>query len=253
MARPLCPAPGLSPYRKSERHRNGCSADVVLVGEWSPRRDSNPRPAAYKAAALPLSHRGEKGWSDRRDLNPRPPAPEADALPGCATVRRWCPRRELNSRPTDYESVALPLSYKGDGGKVGVAGACSARGPDAAAPEARGGRDAPGRQTPLGCGGRNGGIRTRGLQSPRLVRSQAALSSGRVGRGDRIRTCDIRFWRPALFHLSCTPCKDVRPWGRGRGWCLAGPPGFEPGLPGSEPGVLPLDERPTEDEQHWIT
>ena len=35
-------------------------AEVVLIVGWSPRRDSNPRPAAYKAAALPLSHRGER-------------------------------------------------------------------------------------------------------------------------------------------------------------------------------------------------
>ncbi len=28
-----------------------------------------------------------KGWSERRDSNPRPPAPHAGALPGCATLR----------------------------------------------------------------------------------------------------------------------------------------------------------------------
>ena len=29
-----------------------------------------------------------KGWSERRDSNSRPSAPKADALPGCATLRR---------------------------------------------------------------------------------------------------------------------------------------------------------------------
>ena len=50
-----------------------------------------------KAVSLlvsPLSHsvklieREEVRWSGRRDSNPRPSAPKADALPGCATPRR---------------------------------------------------------------------------------------------------------------------------------------------------------------------
>lgn len=118
--------------------------------------------------------------------------------------------------------------------------------PGAAALEGAGGARLQGGGRPRrGRGGRTGGIRTRDLQSPRLARCQAALRSGRVGRGDRIRTCGIRFWRPALFHLSYAPARASVPGGGGRGGGLAGPPGFEPGLPGSEPGVLPLDERPT--------
>src|SRR5690348_8560252 len=35
-------------------------------------------------------------WSGRRDSNPRPPAPQADALPGCATPRQDC---DCNSCP----------------------------------------------------------------------------------------------------------------------------------------------------------
>jgi hypothetical protein len=30
-----------------------------------------------------------------------------------------------------------------------------------------------------------------------------------TGRGDRDRTCDIRFWRPALYQLSYTPVVEA--------------------------------------------
>ncbi len=60
----------------------------------SGRRESNPRPSAWKADALPTellppvtTHRSAKTtskstlWSGRRESNPRPSAWEADALP----------------------------------------------------------------------------------------------------------------------------------------------------------------------------
>jgi hypothetical protein len=44
---------------------------------------------------ITLSIYNEAGnWSEREDSNLRPPAPEAGALPGCATLRPWpCDRR----------------------------------------------------------------------------------------------------------------------------------------------------------------
>ncbi len=40
---------------------------------------------AAQSSALITQHFGD--WSGRRDLNPRPLAPQASALPGCATPR----------------------------------------------------------------------------------------------------------------------------------------------------------------------
>jgi hypothetical protein len=53
-------------------------------------------------------------WSGRIDSNYRPRAPEARALPGCATPRlkgTWNILRagqDSNPRPADLEAVALP-------------------------------------------------------------------------------------------------------------------------------------------------
>ena len=58
-------------------------------------------------------------WSGRQDSNLRPSAPKADALPGCATPRhdtgqlclwfaqRWWARQDSNPRPSRYERPAL--------------------------------------------------------------------------------------------------------------------------------------------------
>ena len=75
-------------------------------GEECTREDSNLRPPAYRASALPeLSYecngaappardsreRGrscrDQQWSGWRDSNPRPLEPKSSALPGCATSR----------------------------------------------------------------------------------------------------------------------------------------------------------------------
>ena len=50
----------------------------------------------FELATLPVLHsktikglaEGEAKWSGRQDSNLRPSAPKADALPGCATPRR---------------------------------------------------------------------------------------------------------------------------------------------------------------------
>ena len=67
---------------------------------------------------------------------------------------------------------------------------------------------------------------------PNHVRYQTALHpedkllnfEEKIGRRDRVRTCDTRFWRPMLYQLSYTPiCK----W-----WAIRdsnpGPSGYEP-------------------------
>jgi hypothetical protein len=56
-------------------------------------------------------------WSGRQDSNLRPSAPKADALPGCATPRpghdttgrrgAWWARQDSNPRPSRYERPAL--------------------------------------------------------------------------------------------------------------------------------------------------
>jgi hypothetical protein len=105
---------------------------------WSGRRDSNPRPTAWKAVTLPLSYsrpgaeRIDREWWRREDSN------LGRAKPGRFTVCCHCPlghtsefldcqrptvtRRQrigwsrhsdLNRGPTAYKAVALPLSYAG--------------------------------------------------------------------------------------------------------------------------------------------
>src|SRR5262249_44169854 len=108
--------------------------------EWSGKRDSNPRPPAWKAGALPLSYSRipsrravarPRSWWGEEDLNPRRRSPadlqsapfgQLGYLPACLqtvtprdetlndrNVWRW--REDLNPRPTAYKAVALPLSY----------------------------------------------------------------------------------------------------------------------------------------------
>ena len=114
---------------------------------WSGRRDSNPRPTAWKAVTLPLSY---SRLSCFRSRFPRPviggqgrirtsvarsaadlqsaainhsatcpsssgiesrPDPRPPRRPRTAT---WSRRWDLNPQPSDYTSDALPLSYAGD-------------------------------------------------------------------------------------------------------------------------------------------
>src|SRR3990170_2988079 len=101
---------------------------------WSGKRDSNPRPPAWKAGALPLSYSRTSclGWWGGEDLNPRrhPPAdlqsapfghlgtsPRYRAIQGhelLSAWKIWSWREDLNPRPADYKSAALPLSYASD-------------------------------------------------------------------------------------------------------------------------------------------
>jgi hypothetical protein len=97
---------------------------------WSGKRDSNPRPRAWKARALPtelfpprfssspvLGGEGRIRTSEgvRRQIYSLLPLAAREPLPKHslllrAHLSRW---RESNSQPTDYKSVALPLSYIG--------------------------------------------------------------------------------------------------------------------------------------------
>src|SRR6187402_1598770 len=54
-----------------------------------------------------------KKWSGRLDSNQRPPAPKAGALPGCATPRLKLPKDSTRSRARIGPSVA-ELSHGGD-------------------------------------------------------------------------------------------------------------------------------------------
>src|ERR687890_2191170 len=60
----LCRAPDYG----SKRHRLFNRSQTPQ--DQSPGRDSNPRPAAYKAAALPLSYPGATPQASRRTLRP---------------------------------------------------------------------------------------------------------------------------------------------------------------------------------------
>ena len=57
---------------------------------------------------------GEKGrstkWSGREDSNLRPPAPKAGALPDCATPRQTCGKQPLNTSTRRQDSVARVVS-----------------------------------------------------------------------------------------------------------------------------------------------
>ena len=104
---------------------------------WSGKRDSNPRPPAWKAGALPLSYSRPRKWWGGEDLNPRRRTPAdlqsapfghlgtSPTLPardenssrfrklawGRPSRCQWRWREDLNPRPTAYKAVALPLSY----------------------------------------------------------------------------------------------------------------------------------------------
>src|SRR5205809_6178808 len=125
---PECPpAPPRAP--RSGHPRLEPHADAPI--QWSGKRDSNPRPPAWKAGALPLSYSRPDRWWGGEDLNPRrrtpadlqsapfghlgtsPNLPACDANPSLAKTRHksWRWREDLNPRPTAYKAVALPLSY----------------------------------------------------------------------------------------------------------------------------------------------
>ena len=90
---------------------------------WSWRWDSNPQPADYKSAALPIELRQHEAlsfksqrrkWRPGRGSNPRPPTWQAGALTNWATGpgRVWA-FRDSNPGPTGYEPAALTNWAKG--------------------------------------------------------------------------------------------------------------------------------------------
>src|SRR2546430_2820828 len=93
---------------------------VASPSLWSGRRESNPRPRAWKARALPpellprLEWRGEDSNLRRHTPADLQSAPfgHLGTSPHMASRRasRWS---ESNRRPADYKSAALPLSYIG--------------------------------------------------------------------------------------------------------------------------------------------
>src|SRR5437870_1417968 len=110
------PCPGLNrrprPYQgralPTELHGRGQSS-------WGPR--NGPQTPDVRR---PRQSRGllDIAWSGKRDSNPRPPAWKAGALPLSYSrpckgrlVRKWWGGEDLNLRPTAYKAVALPLSY----------------------------------------------------------------------------------------------------------------------------------------------
>src|SRR5882724_4134409 len=113
----------------------GLLAETERESGWSGKRDSNPRPPAWKAGALPLSYSRLDRWWGGEDLNPRRRTPAdlqsapfghlgtSPNLPACdenlssAKTRHtsWRWREDLNPRPTAYKAVALPLSYASTG------------------------------------------------------------------------------------------------------------------------------------------
>src|SRR5205823_12458973 len=67
---------------------------------------------------------GEGGWSGREDSNLRPPAPKAGALPDCATPRRGARKHKQNSAFDERDSATPPAPP--DSRPSGAAGAPSA-------------------------------------------------------------------------------------------------------------------------------
>src|SRR5205085_12083071 len=143
------PCPGLNrrprPYQgralPTELHGHARSISSV---QWSGKRDSNPRPPAWKAGALPLSYSRNAiprvprryQWWGGEDLNPRrrtpadlqsapfghlgtspnpPPRAERPLEIRWVSFNDWRWREESNPRPTAYKAVALPLSYASTG------------------------------------------------------------------------------------------------------------------------------------------
>ena len=87
---------------------------------WSQRRDSNPRQPVYKTGTLPLSYAGVL-WSGMQDSNLRPLAPKASALPDCANPRGAQGRiRTFTPKHSTLNATCLPVSPLGH--KFGAAG-----------------------------------------------------------------------------------------------------------------------------------
>ena len=74
---------------------------------WSPRRDLNPQPSAYKAAALPLRHSGTpRAQSDGRQR-------ESTALPGGHREVYGGPLATINARAASRPPADVPPALPG--------------------------------------------------------------------------------------------------------------------------------------------
>ena len=142
------PPPGLEPGTPSlpwkcstaelrRRNRGGAAAGRVRP-RGSGRRDSNPRPSAWKADALPTELLPQtaarrappvamiRGQGRIRtsvllreqiySLSPLTTRPPAQRKNGATPRRSW--RRDSNPRPADYKSAALPAELRQPGGAV---------------------------------------------------------------------------------------------------------------------------------------
>ena len=77
----------------------------------SPEPDSNRRPAAYEAAALPLGHRGLDGPSHRFFQCMMRVCPHGCLVRRATGGTVWWSRRDSNPRPSRCERDALPLRH----------------------------------------------------------------------------------------------------------------------------------------------
>ena len=90
---PSCAVPGLTHTAqgrggaKASPFLHGKSRQGLFLAHVEQPHDCNTRGSALVSKIL--NFRDIFYWSEREDSNLRPPAPEAGALPGCATLRPW--------------------------------------------------------------------------------------------------------------------------------------------------------------------
>ena len=85
---------------------------IYLILLWSRWLDSNPQPADYKSAALPLSYTGIRclrpfGWCLGAELNHRQADFQSAALPTELPRHLWRPKTGSNRRPPAWQAGAL--------------------------------------------------------------------------------------------------------------------------------------------------
>ena len=114
-----------SPYRnRQETGLPNLKSPFGWCTFWTPSRgfsrgfeghrgESSPKQQPARIVKFRPSHFSWGYWSGRLDSNQRPPAPKAGALPGCATPRLKLPKDSTRSRARIGPSVA-ELSHGGD-------------------------------------------------------------------------------------------------------------------------------------------
>ncbi len=170
----------------------GLLGRTFVLDSWSRREDSNPRPEAYKATALPVELRRLMSWSMRSFSRPRP-----TALPtAMTTLVFWWPRWESNPLREIERLTSLPLDDRALVPGVGfeptellVAGPGIEPGPPA---YETGWGTCP---SPAAVGG-SGGTRTHNLPVEGRVSAPSLIFFGRDG---WIRTNDRSLIRRLLY------------------------------------------------------